>query len=179
MRIEFSCPVSHTHPAWKHWTPPSWASGRWYCRKWEILRESGQLLVDFRLFKKDKAAKPPVSTPGLTRFYQQSQSSAIFLLFLKQPSPKIALSQKRRCTTLLFVGKLQCTAHNSRALDIAMQSKEKPRAKRSQVPISHSKTSQLTGSTVPFGANFVLNHISNNVFHASLATKVGIKVNKK
>lgn len=143
------------------------------------LKRIRQLLVDFRLFKKDKAAKSPVSTPGLTRFYQENQRSTIFLLFLKQPNPKIAHSQKRRCTTLLFVGKLQCTAHSSRAPDITMQSKEKPRAKRSQVPVSHSKTSQLTGSTVPFGANLVLNHISNNVFHASLAAKVGIKVNKK
>lgn len=114
-----------------------------------------QLLAYFRLFKKDEAAKPPVSTPELTRFYQQNQSSTIFLLFLRQPSPKIAHSEKRRCTTLLFVGKLQCTTHNSRAPDITMQSKEKPRAKRSQVPISHSKTSQLTGSAVPFGANSV------------------------
>lgn len=114
-----------------------------------------QLLVDFRLFKKDKAAKPPVSTPGLTRFYQQNQSSTILLLFLKKPSPEITHSEKRRCSSLLSVGKLQCTTHNSRAPDITMQSKEKPRAKRSQVPISHSKTSQLTGSTVSFGANSV------------------------
>lgn len=102
-----------------------------------------QLLAYFRLFKKDEAAKPPVSTPELTRFYQQNQSSTIFLLFLRQPSPKIAHSEKGDAP-LSFLLESSSAQHTTRGL-LTLQSKARknhePRGARSQFPIPRHRSS--------------------------------------